>query len=67
MLESCIYFKCCIEIDSNELGKKSNDFDIAWKLYENNFMIFDHFFIHTEKEEDLYVFGWVDDVMNKAK
>lgn len=36
------------------LKERENNFDMAYKLYEENFMVFDHVFIFTDREEDLY-------------
>lgn len=41
--------------DVNEyLKTREENFDMAWQLYEDNFMLFDHVFIFTDREEDLY-------------
>lgn len=36
------------------LKEREKNFDMAYKLYEENFMLFDHVFIFTDREEDLY-------------
>lgn len=36
------------------LKKREENFDMAWHLYEDNLMLFDHVFIFTNREEDLY-------------
>lgn len=36
------------------LKEREKNFDMAYKLYEDNFMLFDHVFIFTDREEDLY-------------
>lgn len=41
--------------ETNEyLKKREDNFDMAWYLYERNFNLFDHVFIFTNKEEDLF-------------
>jgi len=42
------------KINYEYLRKHGEDFDMAWKLYEDNFMLFDHVLIYTEKQEDLF-------------
>lgn len=39
---------------SDYLRKREENFDMAWKLYEDNFMLFDHVFIYSNRPEDLY-------------
>lgn len=41
--------------ETNEyLKKREDNFDMAWYLYERNFNLFNHVFIFTNKEEDLF-------------
>lgn len=40
--------------DPNYLKQRAENFDMSWKLYEDNFMLFDHVFIYADKEEDLF-------------
>lgn len=40
--------------DPNYLKQRADNFDMSWKLYEDNFMLFDHVFIYADKEEDLF-------------
>ncbi len=43
------------ESNINEYLKlREENFDMAWNLYEENFMLFNHVFIFTKREEDLY-------------
>lgn len=42
------------KINIDYLNLRAKNFDEAWKLYENNFMLFDHVFVYADKEEDLY-------------
>lgn len=43
------------EGESNEyLKKREENFDMAWHLYERNLNLFNHVFIFTNKEEDLF-------------
>lgn len=39
---------------SEYLKQREENFDMAWNLYEDNFMLFNHVFIFTKREEDLY-------------
>lgn len=39
---------------SEYIKTREENFDMAWQLYEDNFMLFDHVFIFTAREEDLY-------------
>lgn len=39
---------------SEYLKQREENFDMAWNLYEDNFMLFNHVFIFTNREEDLY-------------
>lgn len=41
-------------IDYEYINQRVNDFDQAWKLYEDNFMLFNHVFIYADKKEDLF-------------
>ncbi len=41
-------------IDYDYINQRVNDFDLAWKLYEDNFMLFNHVFIFADKKEDLF-------------
>lgn len=36
------------------LKRREENFDMAWNLYERNFMLFDHVFIYADREEDLF-------------
>jgi ribose 1,5-bisphosphokinase PhnN len=36
------------------LSSREKKFDMAWKLYEDNFLLFDHVLIYTKKQEDLF-------------
>jgi len=40
--------------DPDYLKQRADNFDMTWKLYEDNFMLFDHVFIYADKEEDLF-------------
>ena len=41
-------------ISEEYMKKREQNFDMAWNLYVDNFLLFDHVFIFTGREEDLY-------------
>ncbi|MDR0868775.1 MAG: hypothetical protein LBP75_09955 [Planctomycetota bacterium] len=38
----------------NYILPRAKNFDMAWNLYENNFLLFDHVLIYAERQEDLF-------------
>lgn len=42
------------KINQSYIDERVYGFDMAWKLYEDNFMLFDHVFIYADKREDLF-------------
>lgn len=41
-------------INQSYIDERVHNFDMAWKLYEDNVMLFDHVFIYADKQEDLF-------------
>ena len=41
-------------INHSYIDERVHNFDMAWKLYEDNFILFDHVFIYADKREDLF-------------
>lgn len=41
-------------INQEYIDERVHNFDMAWKLYEDNFLLFDHVFIYADKQEDLF-------------
>ena len=41
-------------ISEEYMRKREENFDMAWNLYVDNFMLFDHVFIFAGRDEDLY-------------
>lgn len=42
------------KINQSYIEERVHNFDMAWKLYEDNFILFDHVFIYADKREDLF-------------
>jgi ribose 1,5-bisphosphokinase PhnN len=40
--------------DSNYIEKRVADFDKAWDIYVENFMLFDHVLVYADMQEDLF-------------
>lgn len=42
------------EDDIKYIDKRVNDFDKAWQIYVDNFMLFDHVLVYADMQEDLF-------------
>ena len=42
------------KIDEAYLKNRAENFDMSWNIYVDNFMLFDHVLIYTNKQEDLF-------------